>query len=209
MTRQRIGLLALIPVGLIALLVVLPESTRTRLMSFSQSEIGVSKEALESSESREYLLKQSIIFTFTHPVFGVGPGQFSSYEGGLRTEEGERGSWHETHNTFTQISSECGIPAMLCYIGAVFTTFAMLNRFWHNARRLREFGNGHSSVLSDARYDRLLYSHYLSEFRISILHAAISGLVIAMSEVMTTTLRLESAKKTADRSGVKKPAQSL
>jgi O-antigen ligase len=194
-TRQRAGLMLLIPAGLIALLVVLPETTRTRLMSFSKSESGVSKEALESSESREYLLKQSIIFTFTHPVFGVGPGQFSSYEGGLRTEEGARGSWHETHNSYTQISSECGIPAALCYLAAIFTTFAMLNRFWHNARRL-----GNSEMITAAFCLMLAMTAYCTaitflNFGYRFYLLAISGLVIAMTEVMATMLRLESAKR--------------
>jgi O-antigen ligase len=194
-TRQRIALMMLVPVGLIALLVVLPESTRTRLMSFSQSESGVSQEALESSESREYLLKQSIIFTFTHPVFGVGPGQFSSYEGGLRTEDGERGSWHETHNSYTQISSECGIPAAVCYLAALFTTFALLNRFWHNARRL-----GNSEMITAAFCLMLALTSYCTaitflNFGYRFYLLAISGLVIAMTEVMAMTLRLESAKR--------------
>ena len=36
--------------------------------------------------------------------------------------------WHETHNSYTQISSECGIPAFLFYMAALVLTFKVFNR---------------------------------------------------------------------------------
>jgi len=33
---------------------------------------------------------------------------------------GERQSWHEAHNSYTQIGSEMGVPAFLLYTGALF-----------------------------------------------------------------------------------------
>jgi O-antigen ligase len=42
--------------------------------------------------------------------------------------EGKHGQWQETHNSYTEISSETGIPAAFCYIGAILCTLFSLNR---------------------------------------------------------------------------------
>jgi O-antigen ligase len=36
--------------------------------------------------------------------------------------------WHETHNSYTQVSSECGIPALLFYLAAIGMTFGVFRR---------------------------------------------------------------------------------
>ncbi len=122
--RQRVAV-ALAPVGLILMVAFLPGSTWQRLTSFSEND-SATEEAIESTQARQYLLKQSIIYTFQKPFFGIGPGQFSSYEGTTMKELGLQGNWHETHNTYTEVSSECGIPALAFYLAAIFTTFGLL-----------------------------------------------------------------------------------
>ena len=134
-SKQRIAVLLLGPVSLIALVTLLPSSTWQRLMSFSANDKS-SEEAIESSEAREYLLRQSIIYTFEKPVFGVGPGQFSSYEGSTMHAQGLQGNWHETHNSFTQVSSECGIPALCFYAAAIFFTFRTIGKIRKRAKSL-------------------------------------------------------------------------
>jgi O-antigen ligase len=122
-----------VPVVLVILILMLPSSTWQRLTSFS-SDDSSSREAVESSEARKYLLKQSLIYTFQHPIFGIGPGQFMTYEGQEKKEQGLRGAWHETHNSYTAISSECGIPALLLYLAAVISTFRLLGSIRKKAK---------------------------------------------------------------------------
>ena len=58
--------------------------------------------------------------TLTHPVFGVGPGAFGVAQDELARSRGkEKGSWLGTHNSFTQISSEAGIPALILYLAVL------------------------------------------------------------------------------------------
>ena len=123
--KQRTAIAIVAPLALIALLSLIPSSTWKRLMSFSESGTA-SEEAMESSEAREYLFRQSVVYTIHRPIFGVGPGQFSSYEGSTVTSQGLRGNWHETHNTYTQVSSECGIPALIFYVLVLVSTFQLL-----------------------------------------------------------------------------------
>jgi O-antigen ligase len=93
-------------------------------------------EATESKQDRIYLLKQSILTTLSHPLFGVGIGQFQNYEGRTSREMGSHGHWHETHNSYTQASSEIGIPALLFFLAAIFSTYRMLDRVYRVARKL-------------------------------------------------------------------------
>jgi O-antigen ligase len=87
-----------------------------------------SEEAAESRSARTELLKASISITFAHPLLGVGPGEFEDYQGGMAASAGQRGMWHETHNGYTQVSSECGIPAIGFYLAGMFLTFRSLRR---------------------------------------------------------------------------------
>lgn len=71
---------------------------------------------IASSEERKALLIQSIQMTFQNPIFGVGPGVFSYASWDQRKEEsGVGGLAQVTHNTYTQISSETGIPGFLLF----------------------------------------------------------------------------------------------
>jgi O-antigen ligase len=70
-----------------------------------------------SREGRTYLLKTSLLLTLKHPVTGVGLGMFAVAEDDKARAAGRvNGMWHETHNMYTQVSSECGIPALIFFL---------------------------------------------------------------------------------------------
>ena len=76
--------------------------------------------ALNSTESRKQLLKNSIKFTIRHPLFGVGPGMFAVADDNEAHAQGLRkGQWLGTHNSYTQVSSELGIPALCFFVAAI------------------------------------------------------------------------------------------
>ncbi len=107
------------------------EETDASTASEISSEIG---KAAGSTDSRIQLLKKSVEVTLEHPLFGVGPGMFGVYVGG-KQEAGEKGlGWRQTHNTYTQISSETGIPGLLIYLGLLGYT---LRSTFLLGRRLR------------------------------------------------------------------------
>jgi O-antigen ligase len=112
--------------------VVLPGSARTRLGSLFGEQY---EEAQESEASRSYLFLKSLQFTAQHPLFGVGPDQFSNYEGGTSIAEGRTGTWHATHCSWTQVSSECGIPALILYVAGLGSVLLLVKRTFSEARR--------------------------------------------------------------------------
>ena len=74
-----------------------------------------------SWEARRELLRLSINLTMRHPLVGVGPGNF-----GPATE-----TWRVTHNTYTELSSETGLPGLFLYL--LFLALA-----FRNLRRIRK-----------------------------------------------------------------------
>ncbi|HEY6768491.1 MAG TPA: O-antigen ligase family protein [Candidatus Sulfotelmatobacter sp.] len=56
--------------------------------------------------AREQLLKESLLLSITHPLFGVGPGDFASY-----THE-----WRVAHNTYTEMGAETGLPGLVLFV---------------------------------------------------------------------------------------------
>lgn len=136
--RQRVALLAAAPLAILGLLAFVPKSSLVRIVSFSASD-QAPEEAIESAQMRRYLLQKSVEYTLDHPVFGVGMSQFSDFEGERNIYIGTHGAWREAHNSYTQLSSECGIPALLLYLAAIAATFRMVNRVYKRARGKPEY----------------------------------------------------------------------
>lgn len=81
--------------------------------------------AEESTKGREFLFRRSIEYTLQHPIFGVGLGNFPGYNAGqIRRSD----AWYGTHNTFTELSSEAGIPALVLFLLLLFTMLRHMKR---------------------------------------------------------------------------------
>ena len=124
--------------SLIVGLLSISDTARKRLTTlYSEDESTQVTNTLEeraesSTEARVLTLKQSIVLTLQNPLFGVGPGNFESAAAAQRDAEGQRALWVETHNSYTQISSEIGIPGLLffcCAIGFSLTGLFRIHRY--------------------------------------------------------------------------------
>jgi O-antigen ligase len=123
---QRLVVVMGFPLVFLLLFPLLPQTTVDRLMSlFNEQE---SSEAQGSREQRMNLLTRSITHTITHPVFGVGPGQFLDYDSMQSISNFKRGSWQVSHNAYTQISSEMGLPGFFFMMGGTLGTFLILHK---------------------------------------------------------------------------------
>lgn len=128
--RVRRKIVAGVPVLLIILLAITPAEIRSRYTTYFTAGLGASKlqqSAVASADARLGLLKDSIRITIRHPIFGVGPGNFPIAQNELALARGEsRGYWRVTHDTFTQVSSEMGIPGLIIYIAFLYQCFKTL-----------------------------------------------------------------------------------
>ena len=101
--------------------------------------------ATSSTASRKELLRHSLIFTIQHPLFGVGPGMFVVADDSYSKTIGLRkGTWLGTHNSYTQVSSELGIPAFLFFVAAIGMALKGPYTLYRRTRgdpRLEDMGN--------------------------------------------------------------------
>jgi O-antigen ligase len=126
-----------VPIICLALL-FLPSTTLHRLLLFgteggearSQSDIA----AIDSRLERQELFKKSLAVTITHPLLGVGPNEFAVAAAGDAAKQGQRSPWLGTHNSYTQVSSECGIPAFICYCAVLSLCFRTNWRLYRQSR---------------------------------------------------------------------------
>jgi O-antigen ligase len=119
------GLLSLIALSLAGGTLV------NRLSStFTWNKGQASESAYGSAQERQELLWRSLVVTAQHPLFGVGPGNFEVISG----------NWHVTHNSFTEMSAEGGLPAFILYVLILwkgFRNLKLVKRLGRRQARLR------------------------------------------------------------------------
>jgi O-antigen ligase len=94
-----------------------------------------------SAQKRQQLFWRSIEVTEDHPLFGVGPGNFQVISG----------NWQVTHNSFTQMSAEGGLPALALYVWILWRGFRNLKaikRFAQGRRTLNVLASGLKASLA-------------------------------------------------------------
>ena len=120
--RLRIAtLVALLGTAALAFARPLPEPARRYLATlWSDEAVASNRAARGSANERLLLLKESVVMTLDRPVVGVGPRQFSKFM------ERRHGIRKTPHNTYTEISSEVGLPGALLFLAAIFSTFRLV-----------------------------------------------------------------------------------
>ena len=97
---------------------------------------GEVSRAMGSSAARREELIRSLGVTLQHPLLGVGPGMFGDYLGQYRELRQTKIAYHQTHNTYTQVSSEAGIPALVFYLAALAYTLRTSYRLSRPSKEL-------------------------------------------------------------------------
>jgi hypothetical protein len=112
-------------------LALLPRSLMNRYLAVlgdSSAQQELSGGAIDAVEGRKELLIKSVYVTAQHPLLGVGPGMFMEAEDTIAKGTGLlHGAWHETHNMYTQVSCEAGLPALFCFLAMYVYGFKNLN----------------------------------------------------------------------------------
>jgi O-antigen ligase len=135
-SRKALSLLLLL-LAIPMILALAPKSLRARYLTiiFKSSSLDleeVDTKMLVSAEgsgvARTALLMDSLQLTMHHPIFGVGPGQFVVSAADEAKAIGKKASWHATHNSYTQVSSEMGLVGLVFYLGMLLTTGRDLRR---------------------------------------------------------------------------------
>jgi len=121
--KARIGFIAGGAVFLVCAAILLPQDISQRFTTYFNASSGANQEAADSAATRKMLLTKSIDLTLRNPIVGVGPGMFMEGEAREAAKEGHRGIWHYTHNSYTELSSECGIVGLALYAFALWRSY--------------------------------------------------------------------------------------
>ncbi|MEO8099692.1 MAG: O-antigen ligase family protein [Acidobacteriota bacterium] len=134
---QRVIAAGSIVILLAASAVALPSTVWQRFASIYGGDTGENDVAYAaaSRDSRIALLQRSVEVTLTHPVFGVGPGVFIASEAGEATEKGRRAAWVGTHNSYTEVSAEAGIPALIFFAASLLLALRSTLRTYRAASK--------------------------------------------------------------------------
>jgi O-antigen ligase len=193
--RMLIGTVVL--VGLIVGTMPKRLLNRYRTLAEDQEEIGADdlESTYSSTAARKDLLRKSIKYTFQHPLFGVGPGMFVVAEDAEAIAAGRRhGTWTGTHNSYTQVSSECGIPALIFYVLVIVFSLKKTSRIYRQTRgdpRLQDIAN-----------IALCLNYALIVFAVSITFDFIAftsmlSVFAGLSAALGATVEAEIARRTA------------
>jgi O-antigen ligase len=112
---------------------------------------AVRASAEESTQDHFAVLDRSIAYTLEHPIFGLGLGNFEVASG---LQLGQPSAWMGTHNTFTEVSSEAGVPALGLLLALLITAIVNMR----NSERVfaRNPGSSDLSLMSRATLVSLL-----------------------------------------------------
>ena len=166
-------LAALIPAGVL----LLPAEARHRLLLIAVTDhqmegfTETEKSSIGSQTQREERLGESIHQTFMHPLFGVGPGDFVAADSHDKELRGQRAVYLGTHNTYTQVSSESGIPGFVFYLVSIVVCVRMNYRVYKKTTGVKGLEDYAAvsfcmllSIIAFAVgsfFDQLAYSTYL------------------------------------------------
>lgn len=79
---------------------------------------------LESNEGRKAIWIRGIGYMLSHPILGVGAGNFPTAEGTIsprasRQSVGRGVKWQAAHNSYVQVGAELGIPGLVCFLAMI------------------------------------------------------------------------------------------
>ena len=138
-SRARMQLILLL-VPMMLLIPALSKDTLRRLVLIvsdpTTAEVHNENESatVGSQFERQHLFWMSLELTARKPIFGAGPGMFIEATSGEDQRHGYHSPALGTHNSYTQISSECGIPAFLCWAGVLLVSIRSMLRLYKTTR---------------------------------------------------------------------------
>lgn len=124
-SKNRLAVTGLIGLGLAGFLFFTSDAFTKAYME--RAETISSYEDDQSARGRLNAWETSWRVFLDYPVFGVGPNNLEVVH---RTYSPEPDRFRVSHNAFLQILSECGLPALLLFLGAIGSA-------WLSLRRLR------------------------------------------------------------------------
>ena len=179
-------------IGVFLAFSLMSENVRSRIGTLFHSEAKdeVSAEAIDSSGARMALLLESIDVTIKHPLIGTGFGVYSATAASDKAKKGQRGLWQVTHNMYTQVSAELGVPGIFLYLAAVLWSIRTAWRVRRSASvnpRLAELAPMGSALI--CMWIVFCFNGFFTSMALDFMFYVLSGYSIAIALVFEDVLR--------------------
>jgi O-antigen ligase len=135
-SNKKVVILVAAVAGVLMAPLVLPSTALARYSTIfgDDSNVTTAGEAQDvmvaeaSSDARKATLWQSVDLTREHPIVGVGPGEFADVMEKKFKAMSRFRIYTGTHNSYTQISSEMGIPGLFFFVAILWTSYRSLKK---------------------------------------------------------------------------------
>jgi len=128
-SRARLRNLVMAGALVLPMSVILPISPLGRLLHPSNVDKG-------AEDSRTVTWKAGLKMMETHPIAGIGLGNFKPLVRGY--EQRDEADDHIAHNAYIEIGAEMGLPALFVFLGILFSSYLTLGRVRARAFRARQ-----------------------------------------------------------------------
>jgi O-antigen ligase len=208
---NKFKFVAVAAVAIIGVLAWAPEGLKSRWATVFRNEAhdAAAAGAITSSDARYALLIESLQTTFKHPILGVGIGVYADVAAQDKKGTGVRALWQVTHNMYTEISAETGIPGFILYFTAMYWAVKELWKIKKQTRgdpQLREL-NLMSRVLLYG-YLVFCFNGLFTSMATEFLMYVLSGFSIATILVYQQVLRQKSSGNQAPAEFNRQPLRS-
>ena len=201
MSKHRVRILLIAVVLAVTTVLIIPGETLSRLSLLFTSAQDVTpgdkmeESAMASQVQRKDLLFASLRYTFvTRPFSGVGPGQFSDAYWEDSKRQGKHVASLGTHNTYTQVGSECGLLAFLAYVAVVVISIRTNYRVYRSVADRTEDDARELATMSFA----LLMTAVAFSVNICFHHVAYSGYLPMIAALTISVQALAKALPPAE-----------
>jgi O-antigen ligase len=201
--RQRLMLGAVGPLAMVLVLAATSERVVDRLSTLfgesaaAQNDSEQQDEARQSTAGRQYLFMRSVEMTLEHPIFGVGLGEFSDVEGADAKSKGMRGQWMQTHNSYAQISSEAGIPALLLLLASLIAGYRNLSAVARESKARRNPNLEGAALAVMISFVAFCVSAIFLSLAYRFYFATLIGLAISVYNVARNEFEIQARKTPA------------
>jgi O-antigen ligase len=122
--RNRLLVFGLVIGSIVVAMALMPGGYGNRLLSI----FDYSRDPVGSAPARQALLIRSFWVALRHPLLGIGMGNFPivSIAGQV------------SHNSYTQVASELGLPALIVYVSMIITSLRRLARVERDSFEVKE-----------------------------------------------------------------------
>ena len=129
---KRLGILCALVCGIGFIAVTVPGAALARLATITgalSTDVGPgASEASDSVAERRELQEDALRMLASHPLFGVGPGQYMNFRHDTLVENGVHKKYFPAHNTYLQIGAESGAIGLLLYLAFLWNIHSALRR---------------------------------------------------------------------------------